>query len=111
MPEQEQGKKPYPPMVKLGSVWEKRNDVKGTRFWSGMMGNGTQILMFRCKSDHPQAPTFDIYLQNVPRFQKGKGSTDKMSEDDYKTKPPATSAIPQAQGEPVDTSKDEDLPF
>jgi hypothetical protein len=90
------------PMVKLFSLWENKGKDGTKRFWSGIMG-GVKFLMFRCKSTHPQAPMFEVYV--VP-FRKDKQRTASDDKDDYSAKPQQA-----ADPAPVATPEDEELPF
>jgi len=93
------------PMVKVFSLWEQRKKDGTMRYWSGIVG-GVKYLMYRSKSDHPQAPMFEVY---VTPFRKKKDATGQAAadNDDYG----ATPKDQPAQDAPATQPGDEKLPF
>lgn len=51
---------PKSPMVKLGGLWANKTK-DGEKYYSGNLG-GLKILVFRCNSDHPKAPAYNLFL-------------------------------------------------
>lgn len=97
------------PMVRLFSLWEKRmknDDGTESRYWTGIVG-GVKYMMFRCKSNHPQAPMFDIYV--APYVKKQEATTDnprKSDQDDYKP-----NATQETQSKEPPAQDNEEVPF
>jgi hypothetical protein len=110
MPEQSE-QRPRGPMVKLLSLWENKS-AGGKRYWSTWLSSGVKVLMFRNKSDHPQAPTFDIFIAQESRKPKGSGkSRAKEDTDDYSSQPQDTAKSDTPSEAEAPAEGDEELPF
>lgn len=101
------------PMVKVFSLWEtrkEREDGTKIRFWSGIVG-GTKYLMFRSKSNHPQAPMFDVFITPFQRNKDRAQSTasPKDESDDFRAEPNDKPATQEAEAS--DSDQNEELPF
>jgi len=95
------------PMVKLFGLWENKSKDGTMRYWSGIIG-GVKILMYRCKSEHPQAPMFEVY---VAPFRKKKDRTDKPADTDNYSATPNDQSTQEAAPAPAVNPGDEELPF
>jgi len=97
------------PMVRVFSLWEnrkKKDDGTETRFWHCNIG-GVKILMFRSKSNHPQAPMFDVCVtKGTPKPRGDDQPGARVPDDDNYG---ITAEAPQCL--PPTGKEDEELPF
>ena len=61
-------------MIRLCSVW-KRERENGEVYYKGRLGD-TNILLFKVKNDHPEAPYFDVCLAKRDIKQENVESSD-----------------------------------
>ena len=97
------------PMVRIFSLWEhrkKKDDGTETRFWHCNIGQ-IRILMFRSKSNHPQAPMFDVFVTKGNPKPKGddKPKTQVPDDDNY------AAGAETSQGPPPEDKDNEEIPF
>ncbi len=84
-------------MVKIGAIW-KQTKEDGTIYFKGrvdfpgqiIIGEGTDILLFKSKSQHEKAPYFDVLIAK-PRPKQERAS---RSESDFDTTPPPDDDTP-----------------
>ena len=101
---------PKTPMVKVAGLW-LNTTRDGQKYYSGTLG-GLKVFLFKSKSDHPKAPTFNLFL--AERSQEQRGNYRKRDED----KDEEPSRTPKAPDDMEDEApkktkeeEDDDLPF
>lgn len=101
-------------LIKVGSLWVNKS-AKGEKYYSGNLGS-MRLLLFRSKSDHPQAPTYNLFIAQRDEDKKGwkkrgededegqpTSRRDKDEDDDDDDKP--------AKKKSDKDEDDDDLPF
>lgn len=102
-------------MIKVASLWRNK-DKDGNTFFSGSLGD-LKILLFKSKSDHPQAPYFNMFLVEKERDYKRRGEDEGEEKTSrYKAKSPdgPDDFDDDEDNAPKRTKKadeDDDLPF
>lgn len=76
-------------MVKIGAIW-KQTKEDGTVYFKGridfpaavVLSEGTEVLLFRSKSEHEKAPYFDLLIAKPRPKQEAKPTSKAASEYD-----------------------------
>jgi len=74
-------------MIKIGAVWKKENEKKGTFFIGKIdlpmpiiLNPGMTIMLFKNRSDHEQAPALDVLISKPQEKQESKNVEDDLTE-------------------------------
>jgi hypothetical protein len=106
---------PKTPMVKLCGLWANKSHG-GEKYYSGFLG-GVKVLMFRSKSDHPNAPTYNIFIAEKPQDEGGYRKKRRGDDDDDEPRGGNRSArdeeddLDDEQSKAKKDEDDDDIPF